>query len=209
MNDTAQHVEEDVREAVASGEDIYQKVRAATLKALTERELDRDNIADVVHAVGKGISSGMSTQFDSAREVLQQSTKALDDALASTAEATKLAMEEASSKMGEFTRNDLKQSSEDLKELEKLFIRTVSNLASESQGVLSDVVNDLVQHFKISGTAVGKEAQATLDTMKQSTLNSEHAAFASARDTASALAKIGSGILAGIAESLKADHTKK
>lgn len=208
MNDTAQQVENTVREAIESGEDIYQKVRAITLKALTERELDRDNIADVVQAVGKGISSGMNRQYESSRNIMQQSTAALDDALVSTAEATKLAMEEASSRMDNFSQTELKKSMDDLKGLEEMFLDTIADIAKESQGVTAEVAQDFFKHMQLKGTAVGKEVKSMLEGVKQLTISGESSALSSAKDTASTLAKIGSGILAGIAESLQTEKTK-
>ncbi|WP_305907607.1 DUF6781 family protein [Methylomarinum sp. Ch1-1] len=210
MNDTTtQQVENTVREAVESGEDIYQKVRSITLKALTERELDRDNIADVVQAVGEGIRTGMGAQYETSRTAFQESTQALDDALASTAEATKLAVEEAASRMDEFSRTDLKRTTDDLKGLEELFLETMGNIAKDSQGVMSDVVRDFISHAQTKGTAVGKQAELVLDRIKHVVLSGEHSALSSARETTSTLARIGSGFLAGIAESLQSESGKK
>lgn len=209
MNDTAERVEETVREAIESGEDIYQKVKSITLKALTERELDRENIDDVVKAVGQGISAGLGSQYNSAKEVLQQSSEALDDALVSTAEATKLAVEEASSRMDEFSQEDLKKTLEDLKGLEEMFLETIGRIAKDTQGVVSDVAADLVSHLQIKGTAVGKEAESILEAIANKVFIDENSAISTAKETASTLAKIGSGILAGIAESLQNGRTNK
>lgn len=203
MNDTAERVEETVRVAIESGDDIYHKVKTITLKALTERELDRENIDDVVRAVGKGISAGLETQYKSTKDVLQQSTQALDEVLVSTAEATKLAVEEASSRMDEFSRQDLKKPLEDLKGLEEMFLETMGQIAKDTQGVVSDVAADFVKHLQIKGTAVGKEAESILETITHKTFVDEKSALSTAKETASTLAKIGSGILAGIAESLQ------
>lgn len=209
MNDTAERVEETVRAAIESGDDIYLKVKEITLKALTERELDRDNIDDVVRAVGKGISGGMGTQYQSAKEVLQQSSKALDDALVSTAEATKLAVEEASSRMDEFSRHDMKKTLEDLKGLEEMFLETIGRIAKDTQGVVSEVAGDLLSHLQIKGTAVGKEAESILEAITNKAFIDENSALSTAKETASTLAKIGSGILAGIAESLQNGKSTK
>ncbi len=209
MNDTAQQVENTVREAIESGDDIYQKVRAITLKALTERELDRENIAAVVQAVGKGISGGMNKQYLSARTIMQQSTEALDDALVSTAEASKLAVEEAASRVENFSQTDLKKSMDDLKGLEEMFMDTLGDIARESRGVASEVAEDFVKHVQIKGSAVGRQTKSMLESIAQLTVSGESSALSSARDTAVTLARIGSGILAGIAESLQGEQDKR
>ncbi len=209
MNDSAHQVENTIRDAIESGEDIYEKVREITLKALTERELDRDNIKEVVQAVGKGIAAGMDTQYASARKILQQSSEALDDALASTAQATKLAVEEASSRVNDFSQHDLKKTLDDLQGLEELFLETVADIARQSRGVVGEVMEDLLNHARTKGTAVGKEAENVIHSLTDNVISSEHSAFSAAKETAYTLAKIGSGFLAGIAESIHGETQKK
>jgi len=209
MNDKTEHVENTVREAIESGDDIYFKVREITLKALTERELDGDNIAAVVQAVGKGIRAGMDRQYGSAKEVLQQSGAALDDSLASAAEATKLALEEASSRLEDYSQSDLKKSMDDLKGLEEMLLDTLGDIARESQGVASDVAEDFIRHLQLKGSAVGNQVRSILESVAQRTLSPDSPALSSARRTAANLAQIGSGFLAGIAESLSAERRDK
>ena len=209
MTEKTQQVEQTVREALETGQDIYQKVRDITLKALTEHELDGDNINEVVQAVGRGISSGIKSQSQTAQQVFKQSAEALDDALMSTAEATKLALEEAESKIHEFSEHDMKKSTEDLKSLETMFLDTMSDVARESSDVVSEIVRDFITHAQNNGTAVGKQTQSILDALGNLTQASGHAVVTTTVETTSKLARIGSGILAGIAESLQSDDTKK
>ncbi len=208
MNDQTQQVEQDIREALASGQDIYQKVRDITLKALTEHELDGENIKRVLEAVSNGVREGLNAQGQRTQQLFQQSAEALDDALVSTAEATKLAVEEASSKVHDFSEHDLKNARGALKSLEELFLETLSDIARNSGDVISDVVLDFIEHAKNNGTAVGRRTQVLLDTMVDLKELGEHTVISTTVGTASNLAKIGSGILAGIADSLKSDQKK-
>ena len=209
MNDKTQKVEQTVREALESGEEIYQKVRTITLKALIEHELDQENIKEVVQAVGRGISSGINSQNQMAQQAFKQSAEAVDDALVSTAEATKLAMEEAATKIHEFSEHDMKKSVEDLKSLEALFLETMTDVARESSDVISDTVRDFIAHAQNNGTAVGKKTHTALDGMSNLTQLGGNVVVTTTVETASNLARIGSGILAGIAESLQPDNVKK
>lgn len=208
MTETVEHVEKTVREAVQSGQDVYNKVKTITLKALTERQLDRENIADVVRAVGKGIGSGLGSQYEVSKDVLQQSTAALDDALSSTAEATKLAVEEAAGKIQDFSDSELQQAIDDLNSLEGMFLDALNQLGAQTKGAVSETVSDLISHAQVNGTNVGKQARVMVDGIATLSVNSTGALLSSARETAANLAKIGSGILAGIAESLQTDKTK-
>ena len=152
MTKTNRKVEDAVREAVESGEDLYQQIRTITLKALTERELDMDNIKNVVQAVSKGISTGITSQYTPAKTAFKQSVDALDDALVKTAEASKLAIEEATSRVSEFSHHDLNQATEDLKNLEEMFLETVQKVARESNETVFDIAEDFITHAKRSGT---------------------------------------------------------
>ncbi|MGR8978690.1 MAG: DUF6781 family protein [Gammaproteobacteria bacterium] len=209
MNDTTNQVEKEVRETVESGVDIYERVRTITLKALTERTLDTDNIKSVMEAVLKGMSDGISRNYDPAKHAFTQSADALDDALTKTAEASKLAIEEAASKMDEFSEHDFKQAFEDLKSLEEMFLETVENAGRQSNETFSKIAEDFISHARRNGTAVGKQSQIILESLNNLRLSGQDAVISGAVATTSALAKIASGFLAGIAESLKPEKPSK
>jgi len=199
-------IEKDIREAVSSGEDVYQKVRDITLKALTEHELDEANIKAVVEAISKGMTQGLDTTEDVAKRSFEEAAEALDDALVSAAEATKLAVEEAASSVKAFSEQDIKRTIEDLKALEDLFLDTLTEAGKESSELVQNIVNNFVQHARNSGTAVGDRVQKLVDALLEVKDNSGKLLLEAASDTAAKLAKIGSGILAGIAESLESRH---
>ncbi len=199
-------IEKDIREAVSSGEDVYQKVRDITLKALTEHELDEANIKAVVEAISKGMTQGLDTTEDVAKRSFEEAAEALDDALVSAAEATKLAVEEAASSVKAFSEQDIKRTIEDLKALEDLFLDTLTEAGKESSELVQNIVNNFVQHARHSGTAVGDRVQKLVDALLEVKDNSGKLLLEAASDTAAKLAKIGSGILAGIAESLESRH---
>ncbi len=203
MNEAPQDIESSVVDVIEAGVDVYEKVRQITLQALTERTLDKENIEQVTKAVGKGISKGFDSQIDVSRKVMQQATQALDDALVSTAEATKLAVEEAGSKIDEFNKHDLNQALQDLKSLEDLLLETMGSIAKESQGATLEIAEDLFNHAKTKGTAVGEQIADIKDELIGGMVGGEHSMLKTARETTTTLAEIGSGILAGIAESLQ------
>jgi hypothetical protein len=209
MNDTMHQVEKEVRETVESGVDIYERVRSITLKALTERTLDIDNIKDVMEAVLKGMSDGMSHHYDPAKQAFKQSTEALDDALTKTAEASKLAIEEAASHVDELSSHDFKRAAEDLKSLEGLFLDTIETVGRHSNETASKIAKDFLSHARANGTAVGRQSKIILEGLDNLRLSGQHAVMSSAAATTSALAKIAAGFLAGIAESLNPEKSRK
>ena len=207
--DQQQEVQDAVRAAVKSGTDVHQQIKAITLKALTKRQLDMENIKSVTEAVGNGINEGMATQGEHAKEVFMHAATALDDALAIAAEASKLAIEEAASRVNEYSEHDLNDAIKDLQGMEKSFLGTLEKIAKGSNQVVADIVSDFIAHTGQSGTAVGKQALTALEALKALPQISKEIIVANTVATASTLAQIGSGILLGIAESLQSSPSKK
>ena len=207
--DHQQDVKDAARAAVKSGTDVHQQIKDITLKALTKGQLDIDNIKSVTEAVGKGINEGMATQGEHAKEVFTQAATALDDALAIAAEASKLAIEEAASRVSEYSEHDLNDAIKDLQDREGVFLDTLGKIAKGSNQVIAGIVSDFIDHTGQSGTAVGKKTLTALDALKDLPQISKEIIVSSTVATASTLAQIGSGILLGIAESLQSSHSKK
>ncbi|MDD2761347.1 MAG: hypothetical protein PHH11_13785 [Methylomonas sp.] len=208
MPHTAQQVEDDVREALESGIDIYQRVKAITLKALTERQLDLENIKSVMEAAVKGIASGITRQSEPAKADFDRAMSALDDVLEKTAQASKLAIEEAASRIGEFSENDLSRAAADIQSLEQIFLETVENIARDSNKMIFDAARNFLAHAQKNGTAVGRQAHSILAALSDVRRQGQNAVLSGAATTAAIVAEIGSGILTGIAESLEGLKTK-
>jgi hypothetical protein len=203
-----QDVKNAARAAVKSGTDVHQQIKDITLTALTKRQLDMENIKSVTEAVGNGINEGMATQGEHAKEVFTQAATALDDALAIAAEASKLAIEEAASRVSEYSEHDLNNAISDLKDREGVFLDTLGRIAIGSNQVIANIVSDFISHTGQSGTAVGKQTLIALEALKDMSKISKDIIVSSTVTTASTLAQIGSGILLGIAESLQSSQSK-
>lgn len=207
--DQKQDVKNAVRAAVKSGADVHQQVKDITLKALTTGQLDMDNIKNVTETVINGINEGMASHGEHGKEVFNQAVTALDDTLAIAAEASTLAIEEAASKVADYSQHDLNGAVKDIQDMEGLFLDTLEKVAKSSSQVVTDIVNDFIAHSRQSGTAVGEQTLIALDALKDLPKISADMIVSSTVATTSALAKIGSGILLGIAESLQSTHSKK
>ncbi len=203
-----QAVEDEIRESVQSGSDIHHKIKNITLKALTSRQLDIENIQNVAEAVSKGINEGVSTKSEHAKEIFGQAVSALDDALAVAVEAWKLAIEEAASKVSEYSQHDINGASQDLQGMENSFLDSLEKVAGSNQ-LISEIAGDFVTHARHSGTAVGKQALTALEALKKLPDLGKDSVISSTVQATITLAELGSGILSGIAESLKAPHSKK
>jgi len=203
-----QDVKNEARAAVKSGTDVHQQIKAITLKALTARQLDMDNIKSVTEAVSKGINEGMAAQGEHGKEVFMQAATALDDALAIAAEASKLAIEEAASRVTEYSEHDLNDAIKDLQQREGAFLDTLEKVAKDSNRLIADLIRDFIAHSRQSGTAVGEQSLIALEALKDLPKISTDMLVSSTVATTATLAQIGSGILLGIAESLQSSHPK-
>ncbi len=204
-----QDVKNTVQATVKSGADVHQKIKDITLKALTQHQLDIENIKSVTEAVSQGINEGMATHGEHGKEVFLQAVTALDDALAMAAEASKLAIEEASSRVSDYSEHDLNDAIKNLQEMEGSFLDTLAKVAKGSNQLVADIISDFITHSGQSGTAVGKQTLTALDALKDLPQISKNIITSSTVSTASTLAQIGSGILLGIAESLQSSRSKK
>ncbi len=141
--------------AVERGEAIRDDVRDITLKALSQRHLDRDKIRQVVHAVTEGASIAASSKGGQAKDALQDAMTGVDEALSISAEASRLAVEEAAGHIKDFGKQDLKRALDDLQTLEGMFLDTVSEVSKGTDELIRATLNDMVEHARHSGTAVG------------------------------------------------------
>jgi uncharacterized protein YicC (UPF0701 family) len=165
-----------------------------------------------VHGAGEGIQRQLTettTQAEEARGRICEAVVGLDSALAQFAEASKLAVEEATGRAQKFSDEDLVQIRNDLEGLESLFMETLRGSASAAQGQAGDALRDLAQHFERSGTAVGRQIKETVETISQQMTAVGLAPFESgvrmAHVASDLLRKIAAGLLTAVADRIKSD----
>ncbi|MBN4073804.1 MAG: hypothetical protein COC05_05885 [Gammaproteobacteria bacterium] len=212
-NEVLDQAEETSRTAVERGEDIQNEVRDITLKALSEGRLDAKRTQQVIKAVLLGASQGAEAKGTQSRQALLDAMAGVDEALARSTEASKLAIEEAAGRLKDFGNQDLRRALDDLLILEDLFLDTVKDVAKASKETVSETLNDLAQHARNSGTAVGSLAAdtvATLSSELQKTLRDTVSTGSDAAiKTAIQLSRAAAGFLEGIADSLQAKTRSK
>lgn len=209
------NAEKAARAAVEDGENIHEAVRDITLEALSDGHLDGQKMREVVHAVLQGASIGAKEKGTQAEQSLREAMSGVDEALASSAEASKLAIEEAVGHIKDFGSHDLKRALDDLLALEDMFLDTVKNIARISDDTAKDVLSDLAQHARNSGTTVGKAATKVVERLSRQQGQNVRESVTAGTDTAmkvgTQLSHAAAGFLEGIAETLKkkSGSTKK
>lgn len=208
----SEQVQESVQEAVGKNEGISEAVRKITVDALSKKHLDTESIRSTVRDVLEGAKMGAVNDGGKVKAAFQQVTEGLDEALAQSAEASKLAIEETAGRIQDFSKTDLKRALDELSGLEDLFIETISEAARSSQGVASETFNDLVNHAKNNGTAVGKRIASDVSVLREKLgqAGKEQASEITdaARSFSANVASAASGFLAGIAETLQESGKK-
>lgn len=199
-------LEASVREAVAKGEDIRETVRRLTVEALSEGRLNAEEVRQVIESVLKGASVGIEKHGSRAREALEEVLRGLEDGLVKAAEASKLALEEAASRAQEFAEQDVKLALEQLRNLERVYLDTLTEVATRGSEQFRTILDDLVRHARNSGTAIGEYLAEVMEELPRKLQEAGEwglkAVSESARMAGSQLAAIASGFLAGIADAL-------
>ncbi|MCI0653711.1 MAG: hypothetical protein L0Y39_04460 [Methylococcaceae bacterium] len=187
--------------------DIQQEVYRITVEALTRGKLESDRIRQVIKTVLEGFQSGVSQNRGQLEETFRKAANGLDEALASAAIATKLAIQEAGSRVGEFTEQEIKKSLHQLENLEGQFLDTLHSLATTGTESSREIFTRLAEHTRQSGTAVGSRSAEALTELgsfiEKFGKMSFDASSEFARVTGTSILQIASGFLSGVADSLK------
>lgn len=202
-----QKTQETARVTVIQSDDIQKEIRQLVIQALKEGKLEPESIKQTLHAIMEGASEGASSQFDENTQALEQVVTGIDAALGQVAEASKLAIEEASSNLQDFSDHDLKRALNDLQDLESLFFDTLSEVAHKGKGKTGATLVGLLEHLQNSGSSVGESASKILTGLHHDLSKNGRLEKIQTADIAKAagisFARISSGILAGIADSLE------
>ena len=194
-------------DAVRRGDDVSEEVRRITVDALSRGRLDYENIKSVVKAVLEGAQDALRGRPGNEREALGEVLQGLDEALEKSAQASRLAIEEAAGNVKDFTRGDLKRAMDDLAGLEDIFLESLSEVAKSGRTAAADAFEELLGHLRNSGTAAGRrageEAARLSDVLGRAANENVESMTGAARSISRDVARIASGFLAGLSDSLK------
>lgn len=192
---------------------VADTVRSLTLQALQGGGLDKTAVQSVVNAVLQGAQRHTSAQTEATAQALRDTVRGLDEALATAAQATQLAIREATGRGHAFSETTLQRASQDLATLESLLVDTLNQSAQQTTGFTQSTLRDLAAHAKTSGTAVGKMVQAALAPLGQAVVDAAQQQVQMGTDMlrqeAALFAAMAAGMLEGVAERLRAFPSAK
>jgi len=208
---SSKETQNSARETVAQSHDIENNIRNIVVQALKEGAMQPEEIKQTLNEVIEGACDGLNSQAGDNGEALKQVLTGVDAALGQVAQASKLAIEEASDNLQDFSDHDLKRALNDLETLESLFFDTLNEVANKGKETSHETLKDLLDHLQNSGSAVGESVKDILSGLhselsKDGRLQKIQAADI-AKSAGATFARVSSGILAGIADSL--DPKKK
>ncbi len=187
--------------------DLRERVRDLTARALHDRRMALNEVRDIVGAITSGIGSGLSARGGEMKDGLRQAVSGLDEAVGSAAQVASLTLREAVSKGKAYKDNELKDSLEQLRDLESQLIDTVRQTARQTGGKLKEEFDALGEHMRVSGTRTGEQVQDALRQMASGIKTSSQAGRAGLSESADVavdrLSKVASGVLAALSDSLK------
>lgn len=173
-----QGMDEEIRKAMAHGRRVQETVRDIALKALTARELDPAAVRKATEEVLGAIRDAAAAQGSAAKEATAQAMQGVEQAVAHAAQALRLTIEEAAGRAEKFSREDL----------------------ARARGMLQDIA----KHAQASGAAVARELGETQlpERLAEAGRAQFQAGMKAAATSGEMLARIASGVLAGIADAL-------
>lgn len=199
-------ITQEVAIAAEQGKDLHALVRDITLRALSRRGLSVSEVMEVVRAVTEGVTLGLGRRAGEIKEAVRGALSGLDEALQKSAEATKLAAQQLISQGKEFGAQDLKPAMDDLKQVEEMFLNTVSKVAEAASSRVKEEFASQLSHVRRSGTDSGRVIADTVAEFSQrtgSTLKTGAIQTAAATlEMKQRLTLLASGILAGMADAL-------
>ncbi|MDQ3185592.1 MAG: hypothetical protein M3Q16_03830 [Pseudomonadota bacterium] len=213
-------LETEVRNTIAQEGDVKRAVQHMTVKALSTQHFDLESLRRIMTAVMLGVREGAQqklqhnpAQPQTALTPIRDAVAGLDAALAQFAEASKLALEEATGRAQKFSNEELTRVRADLEGVESLFLDVVQASASTAQKVVSETLHDLVTHAKRNGTAVGSQLTDTFAALNHQMSSAGQTRLEAGMQLTYAITdfmrQVAAGVFSGIAERVKPDDKAK
>lgn len=193
--------------AAAAEPDLFERVRELTARALEERKMDFDELRGIVGAITGGVGSGLAARGDEMKAGLKEAVAGLDEAVGSAAQKASYTLREAVDQGRAFRDHELKDSLDQLRDLESRFVETLKQAANDSGGKLREEMDLLGAHLRHSGTRTGEQVREALQQLASGVrstaeIGRERISEVSGT-TGERLAEAASGVLAAMSDALK------
>jgi hypothetical protein len=197
----------DTTPAAAEEQPIRERVKELTSQVLQGR-LDPEAVREVASAVFGRTPGSVAVTGAKTREFFAEAVRQLDDALVKSASAVHGALQKLASRGQDFTDNDLKEALASLRKLEEDYVAVSNRLAEAMSANLRREMTEIAAHAQ----NLGVEASVRVASMMgefASSMGAAGSGLATARGASARMATLASGVLAGIADALRAQTAAK
>jgi hypothetical protein len=195
------------RSSVKDRADIRAQARDLTVQALRDRRFEPQAFRDVLRAVTEGVRRAAEQRPHGVRSAISDALTGLDGAMMKAAEAASLALRELTAQGKEFSDTEIKPVQESIKKIEADFLDTAPHAAEHESVIVRKEMLDALSHLTRTGTDTGAEVAATLNEfagrMTRISIESAKLGLEAASDFSARFAFLASGMLAGLADTLR------
>jgi hypothetical protein len=187
---------------------IRERVKELTSQVLQQGRVDPEAFREVANAVLGRTPGSTAVTGAKAREFFAEEVRRLDDALVKSASATHGALQQLASRGQDFTDNDLKQALVSLRKLEEDHVAVTNRLAEAMSANLRREMTEIATHAQ----NLGVEASVRVANMMgefASSMGAAGSGLATVRGASARMAMLASGVLAGMADALRAQTEPK
>ncbi len=210
-----EELHEKAEQAAREGGDLRETIRTMVMNALREGRLETERIRQVIDSVLQGVRKGAeerSQEEHKIKHAMNEAIQGVDEALAATALASKLALQEVKSRFDHFSQNDLAKAEEELKALEEMFIETLDQLVRSASQQLREMFAHLVEHAKTTGTRVGEQVNRSLadlgDQLRREGMRQVDKGVQSVKKTGAQVSDVASGFVASLLDTFRKDKNE-
>lgn len=187
---------EEVERIVASGERVRERVHAAVTDAASRAAEGANTLQSDAVALGRSALEGAARALERAIPTEQDSSlrkviEGVGDALVRTAQATSLAVREASASGRAFAQDDLKRVAADLRSMRGLFVESVSGALKRLYAHGGERFDALRSHAERTAASIEPSVKSALDAVAGDPLGTA----GEAARAATGLAREGAGAL--------------
>lgn len=156
-------VKAEAHQVAAEKENVRERIRRLVVDSVRQRRVGFDAIGDVTREIVDGAVEGVRDMTPDDRDsVLRQVVDGVGDAFTTTAQATRLALEEAQSRGEQFAKEDVRSAIRQLTDLQRLFTDTVLDTLERARIEAAEQTRDFIDHARRANERVQPSIQSAL-----------------------------------------------